>query len=202
MPSAVGYHGTTKSTAEDILSGKLPFAGSTNAGDWLGAGTYFWQDAPYRAAAWAKSRHPGKDVAVLEADIDLQRCLDLFDALAHKELFRAYTERFLLVAEKLGMDHSQDGLQVADGWVFTKNDPKPIVQRKDQYITFRDRAFIDWYVADQRLKNYKIGSVRGLFLVGRALYPESFLFNWSNAQITVLDPALILSVRSFALKDI
>jgi len=194
MTTVTGYHGTTKEVAADVVAGTMQLRHSINIGDWLGRGAYFWQDAPYRALLWAKFRNKGLPIEVLTADIDLQDCLDLFDAVAHKELRRAYP-RFLQAEKEIGIVSSQDELFVTNGKVMTKNDTTPIVERSDPYITYRDRAFIDWYVQEQKKKGSPIASIRGIFLVGKSLYQESFLFNWANAQITVLDGARISNIR-------
>lgn len=189
-----GYHGTTKAVADRILSGSETFRIGSNLGDWLGRGAYFWQDAPMRGYLWAKHRHPTEELAVIAADIDLVDCFDLFDVPAHNELKRVYP-RFARAEEVTGPVTTQDELRVGDGYVFTKNDPSPIVARTDQYITFRDRALIDWYLEELRIRGIRTASVRGIFLVGKSAYKESFLFNWSNAQIAVLDDSVISNPR-------
>jgi hypothetical protein len=73
----VGYHGTNKRTAADLVDGK-PFGPSANDDDWLGHGIYFWEYAPQQAWWWAKRRHPHQP-SVIGAMIRLGRCLDLLD---------------------------------------------------------------------------------------------------------------------------
>jgi hypothetical protein len=73
----VGYHGTSRQTADHLVDGG-PFTASTNDDDWLGHGIYFWEYAPLQAWAWAERRY-GTHAAVVGAMIRLGRCLDLLD---------------------------------------------------------------------------------------------------------------------------
>lgn len=73
----VGYHGTSKATAERLVDGQ-PFGKSENEDDWLGHGVYFWEYGPQQAWRWAEHRH-GTKAAVVGASIRLGRCLDLLD---------------------------------------------------------------------------------------------------------------------------
>jgi hypothetical protein len=78
------YHGTSGSAVERIEA--EGFVASANPYDWLGDGTYFFQDiigfpteAIDIARGWARSHHPG-DPAVLSVRIELLDCIDLLDA--------------------------------------------------------------------------------------------------------------------------
>lgn len=73
----VGFHGTRRKTAEQLVAGKT-FGASTNADDWLGHGIYFWEYAPQQAWWWAERRY-GADAAVVGALVRLGRCFDLLD---------------------------------------------------------------------------------------------------------------------------
>jgi hypothetical protein len=53
-----GYHGTTRAIANLATTtpgGKRHLKMSHNRYDWLGAGIYFWQDAPERARQWGNT---------------------------------------------------------------------------------------------------------------------------------------------------
>jgi hypothetical protein len=75
-PYVLGYHGTTRESAAQILAGGT-YVPSVKPFDWLGRGWYVWQDDPIRAQEWAEAKFRGADIAVLEATIDLSACLDL-----------------------------------------------------------------------------------------------------------------------------
>jgi len=84
--TVIGYHGTRRRTALDIVAGKKSFEPSENDDDWLGHGIYFWEYAPKQALTWAKKRYPGEKIAVLGSMIRLGNCLDLLDPDNAKEL--------------------------------------------------------------------------------------------------------------------
>ena len=87
--TVVGYHGTTRETAEEIVTGGT-FKPSQNDDDWLGHGIYFWEYAPQQAYQWAVKRYgKDKDVAVLGSMIRLGNCFDLLDPLNTKILKEA-----------------------------------------------------------------------------------------------------------------
>lgn len=73
-----GFHGTSFEAARSIVKSQ-EFRRSTNRGDWLGHGTYFWEDNWDRAVEWALEHHP-TNPAVVSAEVDLGRCIDLFDS--------------------------------------------------------------------------------------------------------------------------
>jgi len=53
-PLVLGYHGCDLALAQKIVSGEEKMWGSENPWDWLGHGTYFWEDSPARALHWAE----------------------------------------------------------------------------------------------------------------------------------------------------
>jgi len=92
----VGYHGTSREVADRLLAPsslnpaqshveRPAFRASTNVGDWLGHGIYFWEQAPSQAWWWADTQaQKGKHTqgAVIGALIDLGHCVDLLDPAA------------------------------------------------------------------------------------------------------------------------
>lgn len=94
--TVIGYHGTSRSVAEQIVLGKQPFGFSRNDDDWLGNGVYFWEHAPQQALSWAISRSELKrwdeEPVVLGAMIRLGHCFDLLDPANIKEIERFHTE--------------------------------------------------------------------------------------------------------------
>ena len=102
-PNRIAYHGCAEEIAEKVLA-EGRFFPSTNTYDWLGAGIYFWEYAPYRALRWAEElqRRRGSTPAVLGATIRLGRCLNLLDIedaqkllLTYQKIAESYGERRL-----------------------------------------------------------------------------------------------------------
>ena len=48
-----GFHGLDEEVAHQILNNKCNFKQSDNHYDWLGQGTYFWENNPSRAKQYA-----------------------------------------------------------------------------------------------------------------------------------------------------
>jgi hypothetical protein len=97
--TVVGFHGTKRSTALEIVQGNREFEPSTNDDDWLGNGIYFWEYAPQQAFSWAATRKAGKkwteDIAVLGSMIRLGNCFDLLDPGNAEDLstfYKAYRQ--------------------------------------------------------------------------------------------------------------
>lgn len=183
-----GYHGTTRSIAEDLVARKSTFRVSSNSGDWLGRGTYFFQDAPYRALAWAR-RHRcpnGEEAAVVECELDLSRRLDLLDVNAFQLLDALYP----LFARYEAPENNQGGLTVRNGHARIQALPnKPLGNNPIQ--NDRDRAFLNWALNIIERRDGPIEAVRCAFLFGQALHPSSFLFDESHVQVLIRHPRAI-----------
>ena len=85
----IGFHGCDRSIGEEILAGNAEVKASKNPYDWLGNGSYFWENSSERALEWArllkKQRGGLKDGGIDEpfvvgAIIDPGLCLDLLEA--------------------------------------------------------------------------------------------------------------------------
>ncbi len=87
--TVIGYHGTMRSTALNIIQGEQDFDPSQNDDDWLGNGIYFWEYAPQQAWLWAAQRKRASgwndDIAVVGSMIRLGNCFDLLDPANVKE---------------------------------------------------------------------------------------------------------------------
>ena len=70
-----GYHGTSQVSADSILA-QQRFEPSVNEYDWLGYGTYFFQESPASAWDWATRMHD-PEPAVLRATITVADFMDL-----------------------------------------------------------------------------------------------------------------------------
>lgn len=94
----IGYHSCDKSVGLKVLSGKMELIPSTNDWDWLGHGTYFWEDNPIRALEYAEEVASGsqfnkskiKTPFVLGAIIQLGSCLNLLSPDSVKILKESY----------------------------------------------------------------------------------------------------------------
>lgn len=175
-----GYHGTTRDTAEKLASGEFSFKDSTNEGDWLGRGVYFFQDAPGRAARWARLITPGHPIGVVQAEIELTDCLDLLDHWWFDALRATYG-----AFSRTGAASSQEELFVQAGQARLPSTGK-------LFANFRDRDFIDYYVERSAVMGGpEFNSVRSPFLWGFGLFRESFVFSRSHIQIAVRNPSMI-----------
>ena len=78
-----GYHGCDRALGEAVLAGKETLNPSINGYDWLGAGIYFWENAPERALEWAKNcvSNPRRSKGLIKEPFVLGRLLILVFAL-------------------------------------------------------------------------------------------------------------------------
>lgn len=94
--TVIGFHGTRRSTAEQIVLGKQLFSPSQNNDDWLGHGVYFWEHAPQQAWSWAKRRSEqenwNEEPAVVASMLRLGSCFDLLDPYNLSYLERLYAK--------------------------------------------------------------------------------------------------------------
>lgn len=171
-----GHHGTSRQAAEAVLS--VGFRISANPYDWLGDGAYFWQDAPLRAADWARANF-GSDAAVIECDIELRDFINLLDVdwmswLA--EVHDQYLEELRRSGEPLPMQ-------------------TPGAHRLD-------RAVINFGVSILEAGGMHVGGVIGAFQEGRPVFPNSALFSRNHVQIAVRDLSLITGSRILVMNEV
>jgi hypothetical protein len=171
----LGYHGCDLSTAEWVVSGKEDLRKSTNAYDWLGNGTYFWEDSPDRALRWAKENQSGKinKPAVLGAVIDLGNCLNLIDT-EHLALVRAAHDAYMNLCKKSGLT--------------------PAVNAGDSMkARYLDQAvFETLHKLRDGDKEMPFDTVRAFFVEGDSLYPNSGLRAMDHIQVCVRNPGSIV----------
>ncbi|MGZ5440647.1 MAG: hypothetical protein ACXW5U_06855 [Thermoanaerobaculia bacterium] len=163
-----GYHGTSKEQAFQIK--KDGFQPSANKYDWLGDGTYFWQDAPSRAREWAQKHYPAAG-AVVGARLTLSSdCMDLLDIDWFGQLEQAHA---LLLAEA-----SRTGTHVP--------------QQSASSLAHRlDSAVINYSTKVAASKGLKVTAVRAAFTEGTVVYPNSAIFNRAHVQICVIDNTVV-----------
>jgi hypothetical protein len=171
MPVTVlGYHGCHVDVARSIASGE-PFRASENGYDWLGAGVYFWEDGPGRAAEWAEKRY-GQFGAVVRAKVRLGHCLNLLDTAHFDRLDQTY-RKLLVSLGDLGIEA-----------------PKNVRKRHEL-----DYLVVETYNLD--FKATRAGgfqTVRGCFPEGKPLYEGSKILRETHIQIAVRDARCIRDV--------
>lgn len=171
----LGYHGCDLSTAKKVVSGEEELRKSTNAYDWLGNGTYFWEDSPARALRWAKENQGGKikKPAVLGAIIDLGNCLNLIDT-EHLDLVREAHEAYLDLCAKSGL-------------IPAANSGKGMRAR------YLDQAvFETLHRLCEGDNKESFDTVRAFFVEGDSLYPDSGLRSMDHIQVCVRNPQAII----------
>ena len=156
-----GFHGTTWSSAEEIL--KDGFRLSQNPYDWLGDGVYFFQDGLERAWEWAIEHH-GEEAVVIGAEILLVDCLDMLDTTWTKIMTQIY-DQFLRKFKQAGLS-------------------LPLQTSGSHRL---DREVINYAVGVMADTGTNISCVRGAFAEGRPVYPDSAFYHHAHIQIAVRD---------------
>lgn len=180
LPSWVlGFHGTDAATVKRVLNSRTAsLAPSNNRYDWLGDGTYFWENDPIRAKSFIeekmKREGDARRPAVIGAVIDLGFCMNLFDRPALLELQAAYRD--------LAEDSKALGF------------PMPVNEGPTDDLLLRhlDKAVFDQvhFLRKQGgLASYE--TVRSPFLEGKPLYANTFFRLKTHIQIAVRDPSCI-----------
>ncbi|HKV85201.1 MAG TPA: hypothetical protein VJN88_11645 [Ktedonobacterales bacterium] len=167
----IGYHGTSRAYAESILASR--FRPSMQPGDWLGDGSYFWEEDHRRAKRWADEHHSSETV-VLGALIRLDGCMNLLgsrddwiDTLqgGNRELRRIHRRLKTTMPGKKGEAHGRDR----------------------EVFNLVARAY-----AEQR--GIAIRSVREVFVHGRGIFPSTAIYDLSHVQIAIRDDTIIEAI--------
>ena len=164
-----GYHGCDRSIGEAVLLGKEKLRPSTNPYDWLGSGLYFWENSYSRALQWAKEakKNPKlvkgevKDPFVLGALIVAGNCFNLMDAGCNEIIKNAYNAYFV--------SHKEDVLPANKG-------------KLRNLDCFMVNHTITW--AKEQF-GQEFDTVRGTFIEGNPVYPESGFYEQTHIQICV-----------------
>jgi hypothetical protein len=167
----VGYHGCDRGVAEKIVAGREELTPSENAWDWLGHGSYFWEDSPDRARRWAEeeARKHNSGVEkpeVIGAVIALGHCLNLADS------------------EALGMVKAAHAAYLE----ICKSSRTPPARNRGPELRAR---YLDCAVLEtlHGLRDEKglsaFDTVRGFFIEGRPVYPTAGFRELDHVQICV-----------------
>lgn len=174
LPNLVlGFHGCNRETYEKVLYKHEELNSSTNDYDWLGNGIYFWENSYERALEWAQTHKANENPSVIGAIIDLGLCLNLSDYGCTQALSIAYD---LL---KYDSDNAETELPKNSG----KND-RPL-RRLDCAVIER------FHKMNKDLNRPGYDSVRGIFVEGKAIYPDSGILEKTHIQICVRNPNCI-----------
>ncbi|MBO7651221.1 MAG: hypothetical protein J6S84_00680 [Bacteroidales bacterium] len=174
----IGFHGCDKSVVEYVINGGN-LKPSQNSYDWLGHGIYFWENNEARALQFAEEASKRKsssikNPAVIGAVIDLGYCLDLTDMSCLYEIKQSYN------ALKMALNEVQ----------LPKN--KVVGTSSDLLIRNLDCAVIEFeHTINEKAKVKSFDSVRGIFVEGDELFPNSGIREKNHIQICVRNPNCI-----------
>lgn len=172
----IGFHGCDQSILEKVLYKHERLCGSKNPYDWLGNGMYFWEGNYQRAVEWAQTHRKTKNPAVIGAVIDLGNCLNLTDNKSI-DIVKAGYKLLLEHCKTLSLDVPRN---------------KNLKDNTDLLIRDLDCAVIETihvYNATHNKEPYD--SVRGVFVEGGEIYPNSGFRDKTHIQICVRNPNCI-----------
>ncbi|MCG9874847.1 MAG: hypothetical protein MH321_08680 [Leptospiraceae bacterium] len=181
----LGFHGTDKKIAEDVVMGKSNLKKSENKYDWLGNGIYFWEGNYSRALEYAihlknnnkRSKIKISNPSVIAAVIDLRNCLNLLNS---------ENIQFLKLSHKLLHETIQNS-----GFPMPIN--KPIDNENDILLRNLDCAVIEnLHAMREQEKLISFDSVRGYFREGKEIYPNAGFHEKNHIQICIRNPECIL----------
>lgn len=178
--AVIAYHGTSSAASERIL--REGFVASLNGYDWLGDGTYFFQEVPgfphsglEHAQAWAERLHP-TEPAVLRLEIELLDCMDLLD--------HGWSSRLRLLHDELSDRVERVGRELP---------------RQAGGNHGLDRMLINYAAGVLADAGKPVRSVRGCFGEdARAAFPGSSLIDLTHVQIAVRDASVVGNIEALS----
>jgi len=187
LPLVLAYHGCDLETAQNLLGGS-PFQPSAKDFDWLGAGTYFWENDVLRAYQWATEARRNFDYpSVIGAVIELGNCLDLTTQSGIEAVKLAYRQ-FIAMAERDGVPIPEN-VDPAKGPSGDKT-----IRRLDCAVMNHLFDVVLPAVQELEPRSQPYSTVRALFPEGSQLYPGAGFRDKTHIQICVREPEQILGV--------
>lgn len=185
LPTFVlGFHGCDKTVGERVLNGEERLKPSKNEYDWLGQGSYFWENSPARALDYAvllrdnprRGSPKVKEPYVIGAVLDLGHCFNLLDTACVALLARSY-------------DDYQEMSDAAGA-------PLPTNKRggdgRAVLLRFLDRAIIEFmHKSHEAIGKKPYDSARGVFPEGEPVFPGAAIRDKDHIQICVRNPNCI-----------
>ncbi len=185
LPTFVlGFHGCDRAVGEEVLAGRARLKPSKNEYDWLGHGSYFWENSPARALEFAtllrdhprRGRPHVKDPFVIGAAIDLGHCFNLLDTACLAILAQSF-EDYRKVSEAAAVPLAVN---------------KPLGEGRDMLLRFLDCAVIQSMHRFHAMQNKQpYDSLRGVFPEGDPVYPGSAIRDKDHIQVCVCNPNCI-----------
>jgi hypothetical protein len=178
----LGFHGCDESILEEVVYKTQQLKDSKNSYDWLGHGSYFWENSDSRAMEFAQtlsSKTSGKikKPAVLGAVLDLGFCLDLLD---YRNLTHLKDSYELL-----------QGAYELSGFKLPEN-KAPKGEENDLLLRDLDCAVIEALHKTREARGLKpYDSVKGVFWEGKMLYPNAGFREKDHIQICIRNPNCI-----------
>lgn len=186
MPLVLAYHGCDLETAQELLGGSS-FQPSVRDYDWLGAGSYFWENDVLRGYHWAKEARRNFDhPSVVGAVIELGKCLDLTTQPGIEAAKLAY-DQFIRMLKRNGnpIPENVDPAKASAG--------DKIIRRLDcAVMNYLFEILQKAEESDPRSQPYV--TVRALFPEGSKLYAGAGFWDKTHIQICVREPEQILGV--------
>jgi len=179
----LGYHGCDRDVGESLIAG-TPFIASENDYDWLGPGVYFWEANPRRGLEfarelqrWRKGKaNEIKEPYVVGAVIEMGFCLDLTTSTGIQAVAATHQD-FLDFCGEVNAD-----IPVNTGG-------RDLVFRK------LDCAVIGHLHKIRQADGLQaFDTVKGVFIEGDRIYPESGFFEKTHIQLCVRNLACIKGV--------
>lgn len=176
----IGFHGCDKELAERLITRQREIQPSQNEYDWLGTGSYFWENDPARALEFARDVKKCSTPFVIGAVLDLGYCLDL-TCRENTDLLKSVYDNIvkdLLVAGKVR--HNKAGRGSITG---------------DILLRYLDCATIETLHAFNRdCGKREFDSVRAGFWEGRELYDSAGFREKNHIQLCIRNPKCILGL--------
>jgi hypothetical protein len=177
LPNLVlAFHGCDQSVYEKVLYDHEPLTPSIKPYDWLGNGIYFWENSYERALDWAKEHKSIKTPAVIGAVIELGHCLNITD----------YKSTGIL---KIGYDLLKLQCELASTKLPVNSNARA---NSDLLIRELDCAVIQQIHQYNKATGKKpFESVRGVFVEGEPVYPNSGFMEKTHIQLCIINPNCI-----------